>query len=463
MTARSGFMSTLGRLVAFLAMALLALGAIGPLSAAKPGSGTAIVLKLDGAIGPASASYLADGLEQAREEGAALVIIAMDTPGGLDTSMREIIQEILAMPIPVVGYVHPSGARAASAGTYILYASHVAAMTPGTNLGAATPIQIGAVPGQPSEPDEAEEAKDENAAAPKNASERKAVNDAVAYIRSLAEMRGRNADWGEKAVREAASLSATSALEQNVIEIVAPDLDSLLEQLDGRSVEVMGQERRLSTADLAVSQLEPDWLDRLLATITNPNVALILMMIGVYGLFFEFWNPGSFVPGTIGAISLLVALYALAALPVDIAGVALILLGLALMVAEAFAPSFGILGLGGLAAFVFGAVIMFDTDVPQFRIDWSVIAAVALFSAGLLTAVARVGIRSHRGRVETGSEELIGARAEVIDWQDGSGHVFVHSERWNATGPPTLEKGTTVTVNSISGLQLEVSLPEENG
>ncbi|MCB2060342.1 MAG: nodulation protein NfeD [Novosphingobium sp.] len=443
-------------------MATVALGAIGLPVKAKPSPGTAIVLKLDGAIGPASASYLIDGLEQAREEGAALTIIEMDTPGGLDTSMREIIQEILAMPVPVVTYVHPSGARAASAGTYILYASHVAAMTPGTNLGAATPIQIGAPPGQPSEPGKAGDAEDAEAAAPKNASERKAVNDAVAYIRSLAELRGRNADWGEKAVREAASLSASSALDQNVIDIVAPDLDSLLKQLDGRTVSVMGQERQLSTANLAISQVEPDWLDRLLATITNPNVALILMMIGVYGLFFEFWNPGSFVPGTIGAISLLVALYALAALPVDIAGVALILLGLALMVAEAFAPSFGILGIGGLAAFVFGAVIMFDTDVPQFRIDWSVIAAVALFSAGLLIAVARVGIRSLRRRVETGSEELIGARAKVLDWKSGEGHVFVHSERWNATGPDALEKGATVTVEGISGLQLEVSLPGES-
>ena len=444
-------------------MAAAALVLIASPAPASSPSGTVYVLDLKGAIGPATASYIASGLERAREEGAAVVVIRMDTPGGLDTSMREIIREILAMPVPVVTYVHPSGARAASAGTYILYASHVAAMTPGTNLGAATPIQIGAAPAEPNQPDAGEGKEDGESAAPKNAGERKAVNDAVAYIRSLAEMRGRNADWGEKAVREAASLSANAALEQNVIDIVAEDVGSLLQELDGRTVTVNGQERQLATAGLVLTEIEPDWLDELLAVITNPNVALILMMIGVYGLFFEFMNPGAMVPGTVGAISLLIGLYALAALPVDFVGLALILLGLALMVAEAFAPSFGILGIGGLAAFVFGAAIMFDTDVPQFRINRSIIAAVALFSAGLLIAVARVGIRSLRGRVETGSEELIGARAQVLDWQDGAGHVFVHSERWNAVGPTTLEKGATVTVDSISGLQLGVSRPEERG
>lgn len=415
-------------------------------------SGEAYVMRLDGAIGPASASFIANGLEQAIEADAELVVISMDTPGGLDTSMRAIIQDILAMPIPVVTYVHPSGARAASAGTYILYASHVAAMTPGTNLGAATPIQIGGVPSPESESED-----EESGSSPATAAERKAVNDAVAYIRSLAELRDRNADWGEEAVREAASLSANAALEQGVIDIIAPDLTSLLEQLDGTTVTIDGETRELSTAGLTVREIEPGWTTQLLATITNPNIALILLMIGIYGVLFEFLNPGSLVPGTVGAICLLIGLYALAVLPVDYAGLAMILLGIALMVGEAFAPSFGILGIGGLVALVFGATILFDTDVPEFRVNWSVIAAIGIFSAALVILVARVGVSSFSYRVVTGTEELIGASATVIDWAGGKGHVFVHSERWNAEGPEGLSEGQSVIVKELSGLKLTVS------
>jgi membrane-bound serine protease (ClpP class) len=414
----------------------------------------AVVLEIDGAIGPASSSYVVEGLKTAREMGAEAVVLKMDTPGGLDSSMREIIREILAMPIPVVSYVHPSGARAASAGTYILYASHVAAMTPGTNLGAATPVQIAAAPAAP-------DGGEDEAAPTQGASERKAINDAVAYIRSLAEMRGRNADWAEQAVREAASLSASAALEAGVVDIVANDVASLLAQLDGRTVRVDGAERVLDTAAIEIAEIEPEWTTKLLATITDPNVALILLMVGVYGLLFEFMNPGALVPGTIGAISLLIGLYALAALPVDFVGVALMLLGLALMVGEAFAPSFGVLGIGGIAAFMFGAAILIDTDVPEFRVDWSVIAALGVFSAGLLVAIARVALRSRRGRIRTGKDELIGARGTVADWQDGTGHVFVHSERWNATGPETLNKGAAVVIEEVDGLCLHVSPAEQ--
>ncbi|WP_246263197.1 NfeD family protein [Parasphingopyxis algicola] len=409
-------------------------------------------MRLEGAIGPASASFIADGLGQASQADAELVVISMDTPGGLDTSMREIIQAILAMPIPVVTYVHPSGARAASAGTYILYASHVAAMTPGTNLGAATPIQIGAAPSPEGDGEDGEAGN-----SPATAAERKAVNDAVAYIRSLAEMRGRNADWGEESVREAASLSADAALEQGVIDIVAPNLASLLEQLDGTTVTIDGETREVRTAGLTVREIEPGWTTQLLATITNPNIALILLMIGIYGMIFEFLNPGSLVPGTVGAICLLIGLYALAALPVDFVGLALILLGIGLMVGEAFAPSFGILGIGGLVALVFGATILFDTDVPEFRVNWSVIAAIGVFGAGLVILVARVGISSFKHRVVTGPEELIGASATVIDWTDGKGHVLVHSERWNAEGPEGLSEGQGVIVKELSGLKLTVS------
>ncbi len=424
--------------------------------AAQSSAREAYVLRVEGAIGPASASYIADGMEQAKQANAELVVLMMDTPGGLDTSMREIIREILAMPVPVATYVHPSGARAASAGTYILYASHLAAMTPGTNLGAATPIQIGAAPSPGAQDDEGTADK-----GPASAAERKAVNDAVAYIRSLAEMRGRNADWAEEAVRSAASLSADSALEKGVIDVVAPNLASLLEQLDGRSVTIEGEVREVRTAGLAVRELEPDWITQVLATITDPNVALILMMIGLYGLIFEFLNPGALVPGTIGAISLLVGLYALAVLPVDFVGLALIVLGIGLMVAEAFAPSFGILGIGGLVAFVFGATVLFDTDVPEFRVSWSVIAALGVFSAGLIILVARIGLRSFKHQVVSGAEELIGAYASVLDWKDGKGHVFVHSERWNAEGPMGLTTNEKVVVDEVNGLNLIVSATGE--
>ncbi|HEX9806372.1 MAG TPA: nodulation protein NfeD [Alteraurantiacibacter sp.] len=410
----------------------------------------AVVLQVQGAIGPASASYIEDGLNSAQEMGAEVIILKMDTPGGLDTSMRQIIRKILAAPVPVVTYVHPSGARAASAGTFILYASHVAAMTPGTNLGAATPVQIGAAPAAPGE-------EEEGAAPAQGAGERKAVNDAVAYIRSLAELRGRDADWGEEAVREAASLSADAALARGVVDIVARDMPTLLEDLDGRTVTVGGAERVLGTADIEIVDLDPDWTTRVLATITDPNVALILMMVGIYGLLFEFMNPGALVPGTIGAISLLIGLYALAALPVDFVGVALILLGIALMVAEAFAPSFGILGLGGIAAFAVGGAILIDTDVPEFQVDWAAIAALGVFSAALLVAIARLAIRSRRGRVHTGREELIGATGKVLDWENGTGHVFVHSERWNASGAASLKKGAPVVVQDVDGLRLRVS------
>ncbi len=447
-----GSLSALRRLVLCLILALCCLGSAVPLLGARAEGRAGIVLHLDGAIGPASASYVRDGLQQARKAGATMVILEIDTPGGLDTSMREIIQEILALPLPVIAYVHPSGARAASAGTYILYASHVAAMTPGTNLGAATPIAIGGTPEEPGSGD-----SESKSPAPMSAGEQKAVNDAVAYIRSLAELRGRNADWAEKAVREGESLSADAALQQRVVEIVARDTADLLGQLDGRSIMIGGQERVLDTTGLTLRTVEPDWSTRLLATITDPNLALILMMVGVYGLLFEFMTPGSFVPGTIGAISLLAGLYGLAVLPVDFAGFALVLLGLALMVGEAFAPSFGVLGIGGLVAFVLGAGMLFDTDVPAYQVDWSVIAALAIFSAGLLIVVARMGVRSQRGAVETGREEMIGARGSVLDWSDGAGHVFVRSERWNAIGPGSLHQGEHVEVCGIRGLTLEVS------
>ena len=374
--------------------------------------------------------------------------------------MREIIRAIVNSPVPVVTYVGPSGARAASAGAFILSASHIAAMAPGTNVGAATPVQLGAPGPSPApEPKETGSDKADNGKeAPRttNPSEAKALNDAIAYIRSLAEMRGRNADWAEAAVRDAASLSAQSALQQNVIDILARDTADLLAQINGRNVKAGNKEFRLDTSGMVLREVEPNWRTRLLAAITNPNIALILMMIGAYGLLFEFMNPGALYPGTIGAISLLLGLYALSALPVNYAGVALILLGLALVVAEAFSPSFGILGIGGAVALVLGAAILFDTDVPQFRVALPVLGAVAVAAAGASFLTARLALTSRRSRVVSGREEMLGAPARVLDWQIRQGHVHVHGERWRAKGPEDLIAGQCVRVVGIEGLTLTV-------
>lgn len=438
---------------------------------AAPAGRTAVVLRVAGPIGPATADYLSRGLAAAAERQATLVVLQLDTPGGLDTSMRDIIRDILASPVPVATYVSPSGARAASAGTYIMYASHVAAMAPGTNLGAATPVAIGGLP-LPGRGDDREggdertdDAGDETGDArppSRDSMEDKVVSDAAAYIRSLAEFRGRNADWAEQAVRQGASLSALAALEQNVIDIVARSVDDLLTQANGRVVIVRDTDVTLDTMTLALERIDPDWRNDFLAAITNPNVALLLMMIGIYGLIFEFMNPGALYPGIIGTICLLVGLYALAALPVNYAGLALIVLGIALMVAEAFTPSLGALGIGGAIAFVLGATILIESDVPGFEIAWPVILGTAVVSLTLTLVVVRLAISSHRRKVVSGREEMLGARGAVMDWSArGSGHVFVHSERWKAVSKTPLAPGQGVRVVAVEDLTLTVE-PDED-
>jgi len=448
------------------ALRLLCLWLLPVAAAAAP---PVAVLRVEGAITPASAEYVVGGLALAAGRHAAgLVVLEMDTPGGLDTSMRRIIKEILASPVPVAVFVYPSGARAASAGTYILYASHVAAMAPATNLGAATPVQIG-LGGPESEPEGAPADSKRNEGAGKQPRQKRSVlsekqiHDASAYIRGLAQLRGRNAQWAERAVREAVSLSADEALKLKVIDLVAKDVPDLLKRVDGRKVNVAGIDRNLVTAGAPTIAIEPDWRSRLLSVITDPSMALILMMIGIYGLVFEFSHPGFALPGILGGICLLLALYAFQLLPINYAGLGLIVLGIALMVAEAFVPSFGALGIGGVASFVIGAVILIDTDIPGYGVPLGLIVPLSIASALAVFIIVTLALKARRRPVVTGREELIGAAGEVLEDFTGEGWARVHSETWRVASAAPLKRGQKVRVVRAQGLVLTVEPQQEGG
>ncbi len=424
------------------------------LSAPAHAAGRAVVLNIDGAIGPAVADYVEREINAAAAtRDAGLIVLRMNTPGGLDTSMRQIIRAILASPVPVATFVAPSGARAASAGTYIAYASAIAAMAPGTNIGAATPVQIGGgslFPGGSGQKPQGKNAGTEDTET------RKIINDATAYIQSLAALNHHNADWAADAVRSAVSLPASQALSMHVIDVIAEDVPDLLQQIDGRSVIVNGKPFKLATAGLTIVNTPPDWRTELLQLVTDPNIAFILMLIGVYGLILEFFNPGAVAPGLVGAISLLIALYALAFIPINYAGAALVVVGIGLMMAEVHIGAFGALGVGGIAAFVIGALMMFPARTPGFELSGAVVVVAAIVSAAIILGALGALVHSRTRPVVTGSEALIGAEGEAVFWEGEEGRVRVHGEIWRARAAAPLKAGTPVKVVRRDGLVLLV-------
>lgn len=460
---------------------LLGISGVLPLAADNTEQDHAARLSIDGGIGPATTDYLLRGMEDAEAQGATVIILQIDTPGGLDAATRDIVRAILQSPIPVMTYVHPAGARAASAGTYIMYASHIAAMTESTNLGAATPVQMGgsldvAENDNGSENDgtadaetngEATEATGEDTNGQSedemsdSAMERKVINDSVAYIRGLAERHNRNADWAEQAVREGVSVTASEALTLNVIDIIATNAEDLLAQADGRTVQMEHTTQILQTADLPIIDYAPDWRNELLSIITSPQIAYILLLVGIYGLILEGYNPGALVPGVVGAISLLVALYALQMLPLNYAGLGLIVLGALLILAEAFVPSFGILGIGGVAALVLGSVMLIDSDIPGIAMPWEIVGVVGAVSGLImLYVVVSVG-KSMRIAKVAADQAMVGLTGKVKSLQADRMQVMVNGEIWQARAPKTLDPGQTVRVTAQEGLTLDVQPIED--
>jgi membrane-bound serine protease (ClpP class) len=440
------------RVVTILIAAILAVAAV-PAQA----DSNVVVIEIKGGIGVATAEYVLSGIEYAETSGAELIIIQMDTPGGLMGPMRDIVQGVLSSSVPIATYVSPAGARAASAGTYILLASHIAAMNPTSHVGAATPVALAGSDGSPSQPGEQSSDDDTDSALPSvSAMERKALNDAVSYIRSLAERYGRNEDWAEKAVRDADTLTAHEALEQNVIEFVADDRAELLRLIDGYEIEIGGKTVTLATTTAVIEAYEPSWRIKILSTIANPEIVLLIGLIGLYGIMYEGWNPGAILPGVVGVICLLLAAYALQLLPVNYAGLVLIIVGIALMVAEAFAPSFGALGFGGVVAFAFGAIMMFDSDVPGFGISIKFVLGLSIaFALAIIWLISYLLKLRRRGAV-SGRDSIIGGVGTALHNFTGEGKVWLEGESWTAHSDIAVAKGQQVSVRQLNGLVLEV-------
>ena len=443
----------LSRLVFGLVLAIL----VQHVWAVATAGNKAYLVEIDGAIGPVTQELITRGIDNAEADAAIMVILQMNTPGGLDHSMREIIQAMLDAHVPVITYISPQGSRAASAGTYILYASHIAAMAPATNLGAATPVQVGGLPETPTDPTgvAGEEKGDDG----KTSMERKIINDAAAYIKGLAKLRGRNEAWAERAVREAASLTADEALENNVIDIVADDLTALLKQLDGREVNVKGRITTLDTDALIIERITPDWRSSILAIITNPNIAHVLMLVGIYGLILEFSNPGIILPGVVGTICLLLALYAFQVLPINYAGLALLGIGLAFIISELFVTSGGILGTGGVVAFTVGSIMLFDDEYIAVSIP--LIGGTALVAGGFMLWILKKFSTLRHRQVVSGEEYMIGRTGVVIGGFSGRGRVVIDGESWLADSREPLSAGQKIRVDAIDKLVLKVE-PADN-
>ncbi|MDX1406081.1 MAG: nodulation protein NfeD [Woeseiaceae bacterium] len=441
--------------------------------------GKAVLLDIKGALGVATAEYVVKGIEDAQAQGAKLIILRMDTPGGLMEPMRDIVQAILASSVPVATWVSPGGARADSAGTFILLASHIAAMAPTTHLGAATPVQLigddgsdDSKPGNPfappapeekdteatdeKDPGDAEDEKQPEVAPPGSAMDRKVMNDAISYIRGLAEAHGRNADWAETAVTEAATLTATEALELNVIDLIAASQADLLEAVNGRVVKVNNADYTVDAEALVIEVIEPGWRLKVLGTIAKPEIAILLLMVGMYGLLFEGYNPGAIIPGVVGVICLLLAAYALQVLPVNYAGLALILVGIALITAEAFVPSFGALGIGGLAAIIFGSIMMFDSGIPGFGISVTFVIGLALVAGLLLLWLVSYLVKARRQGAVSGRDRIVGGHGVAMESFTGEGKVWLEGEAWSAKSKSPVEKDQKVLVLDLVGLTLEV-------
>ncbi len=455
--------------------ALFTLFFIGSAAGAQA-EGTAVVLDMGGAIGVATAEYIIGGIKDAEDRNAEIIVIRMDTPGGLVSSTRDIIQAILGSTVPVVTYISPAGARGDSAGTYILLASHVAAMAPTTHLGAATPVSLigDDTPGLPEKDDEEEDGESDSESAsesdekkdspvPGSAMQRKIMNDAIAYIRGLAEAHGRNADWAEKAVTEAATLTATDALEMNVIDLIAVDQAELFEKIDGREVEVNNRKVTLATATLVIEKIEKTWRIKFLSTIASPEILVLLVTIGVAALWLEGYNPGAIVPGVVGVICLLLAAYAMQVLPVNFAGLALIIVGIVLIVLEAFVPSFGALGIGGIAAFIFGAIMMFDSGIPGFGISVTFVVAIAATTGGLLLWMVSYLVKLRSRGAVSGKGSILGGMGSAMESFSGEGKIWLEGEAWVAHSNVPIEKGQQVVVTAIDGLTLDVEPASEVG